>query len=334
MGRILSGARVNKKDEFYTRFCDIEDEIMGHMDYIEQFKGMRILCNCNDRRDSNFYLFFKKYFDILGLQKLIAVSYGKGNAYKIEFDGEWAFEEQLEGDGDFRSEECVALLNEVDIVVTNPPFSLFKDYVNLLVQHTKKFLVIGTVNAISYTSIFEYIKEGRVWSGYCFNKTLLFEVGADYNYDRAATAKINDGKYYGKVPQIAWFTNLDIEKKFEPLVLTKYYKDNEEEYSQYINYNAINCNSVKDIPLDYKGKIGVPISYLGSFCPEQFELVGLGYGELAKQIGMGIIGKEFLDTYYKQGNKGVYSANNVLCAYYDKAGNAKIPYARLIIKRR
>ena len=339
----LKNARNNKKDEFYTRLEDIEQEILLHEDYLQQFQNKIVLCNCDDPEWSNFFLFFKIYFQKLGLKKLVTTHFNKngGCSYKLEWCGDIVNDKMvnviktpLRENGDFRSKECVDLLDEVDIVVTNPPFSLFREYITLLMEHNKKFLIIGNTNAISYTDIFAWIQQGKLWTGYGFNKTMIFEVGKDYKYDEKLTQKINDGKFYGKVPMITWYTNLEINKNHKFLELKKSYYKNQKEFCTYHNYPAINVNKTSDIPNDYTGIMGVPITFLGIFCPEQFEIVGMGYGELAKQIGMTSIGKEFLQKYFEQGNKGNYVANNVLCCYTDCDGNVKIPYARILIKRK
>ena len=176
--------------------------------------------------------------------------------------------ELLEGDGDFRSEECVELLKQADIVVTNPPFSLFRPYVAQLVKYDKKFLIIGNMNAIKYKEIFPLIKANKIWIGYNFNKTMEFQL--DESYEK--WNEIRDGKKYGKVPAIAWFTNLDVKKHHEKLVLTEKY--DKAKYPKYDNYDAINVDKVKDIPKDYDGVMGVPISYLMHHNTEQFEIVG------------------------------------------------------------
>lgn len=280
----LRKADGGKNDEFYTRLEDIESEISSHPDYVKQFQGKTVLCNCDDPEWSNFFLFFKLHFNQLGLKKLISTHFNKDGSpsYKLEWSGEMLNEDtinmvktDLEGDGDFRSEECVALLDEADIVVTNPPFSLFREYVALLMEHDKKFILIGNINAVSYKEIFPLIKEGKLWAGYSFNKTMLFEVGEGYTYDKKATDKIADGKKYGKVPMIAWYTNLDIDRQHEDLILTKNYTGNETNYPKYDYCDVINVGKVSDIPKDYFGVMGVPITFLGSWSSDQFEVIDL-----------------------------------------------------------
>ena len=337
---ILKNARNNKKDEFFTSLSEIEKELEEHKDYKRHFEDKVVFCNCNDARPSNFYLFFKKHFIDWKIKKLIATKYSPNQkeTYKIEITKKGNSidiqEKTITGSGDFRDEECVSLLKESDIIVTNPPFSLFRSLVDILMEYNKKFILIGSTNAASYTDFFSWIQKGEISTGYGFNKSMIFEVGKNYKYDEKLTNKINDGKYYGKVPMIAWYTNLELDKKHIPLKLTKKYYGNEQDYYTYHNYPAINCDKTKDIPYDYDGIIGVPITFLGSYCPEQFEIVGMGYGELAKKIGMTTIGKEFLEKYFEQGNKGNYVANNVLCCYTDKDDKVHIPYARILIKKK
>ena len=186
--------------------------------------------------------------------------------------------EELEGDGDFRSEECVKLLDEADIVVSNPPFSLFREYVAQLVQYDKKFLIIGNMNAITYKEIFPLIKANKIWIGYNFNKTMEFQL--DESYEK--WNEIRDGKKYGKVPAIAWFTNLDHKKRHEFLTLTEKYDP--AKYPKYDNYDAINVDKVNDIPKDYDGVMGVPITFLDKYNPEQFEIVQFRKGEDGRDL--------------------------------------------------
>lgn len=333
----LKNARNNKKDEFYTRIEDIEAELGKHKDYWEFFENATVYCNCDNPKQSNFCEFFLTHFDNLKLKKLVATYYApEGPACKTEWI-KYGREIKgttilLCGNGKFQSKECQQILKEADIIVTNPPFSQFRLYVDILMNFDKKFVVLGTTNAISYTNFFKWIQEGRIYPGYGFNKTMTFEVGSGYKYDEKLSSSINDGKKYGKVPGISWYTNLNINKRYKRLQLTTKYS--EKEYPAYHNYPAINVKSMADIPSDYDGVMGVPITFLGNYCPEQFEIVGLGYGESAKKIGMNPIGEDFLKRYFEQGNKGNYVANNVLCCYTDNDGRVKIPYARVLIRKK
>lgn len=330
----LHNALRQKKDEFYTQLSDIEKELKH---YKEHFKDKTVFCNCDDPEWSNFWKYFSLNFDKLQIKKLIATHYEtEKQSYKLEMyrdaSGVHTDIKTLMQNGDFQSPECLELLKEADIVVTNPPFSLFKKYITTLIEYDKKFIIWGNNNAIAYKEVFPLLKDNKIWIGYLANQTCIFRVGYGYKYDEKITNSINDGNKYGKVPSISVFTNLDIKKRHEDLILYKEY--NKEEYPHYENYDAIEVNKISNIPIDYEGIMGVPITFINVYNPEQFEIVGLGYGEQAKQIGMGKIGKEFIDTYFAQGNKGGYVENNVLCCYYDNKGKAKIPFARILIKRK
>ena len=332
----LNKAKAAKNDEFYTQLTDVSNELMH---YKQNFKDKTVLCNCDDTTLSAFWKYFHLNFSAIGLKKLISTHYDKKEpTYKMVYEGgndndiEVGVKTPLQGNGDFRNQECIELLKESDIVVTNPPFSLFREYVAQLMEYKKKFIIIGNQNAITYKEIFPLIKDNKMWLGYSSNKALVFKVPDHYKYDEKLTAEKDDGSHYGKVPAISWFTNLDIDKRYEPLDLYKEYTP--EEYLKYDNYDAIEVSKVADIPLDYDGIMGVPITFFDKYCPEQFEIIGLGYGELAKQIGIKPIGKDFLKVYKEQGNKGNYVPNNVLCCYYDFNGYAKIPYAKVLIRKK
>ena len=317
--RLLNAAAKAKKDEFYTQLTDIEKEMRY---YRKHFKGKTVLCNCDDPFESNFFKYFVLNFNRLGLKKLIATCYAtspiagqqlslfdvvggdeeqRNKPYKAVvtkvydvtgdggvdmFDVAELFKThenelvELEGNGDFRSEECLALLDEADIVVTNPPFSLFREYVAVLMEHQKKFVIMGNINAVTYKEFFPLIKDGLVWPGASFNKTMEFILPDDYqkwNYRMA------DGRKVGKVPTIAWYTNLDIKKRHEELILVKKYAGHEDEYPKYDNYDAIEVSKVADIPFDYDGVMGVPITFLDKFNPDQFEIIGADF-DLAKAL--------------------------------------------------
>lgn len=275
----LHAAKVNKNDEFYTRFEDINFEInLVEHGYRPFFKDKVVYCNCDDPEESNFWKFFKARFNGLKLKKLISTHYdqeGK-SSYKLEYDGERVTKSELDGSGDFRSPECVALLKESDIIVTNPPFSLYREFVALLTKYEKKFVIWANNNSVTYKEIFPLIKDNKMWLGYTCNKTLSFAVPEGYRYDEKETAKINDGKHYGKVPAISVFTNLEIPKRHEPMLLGGSYERGSKKgmFPKYDNYDAINVDRVCDIPEDYEGVMGVPITFLDKYCPEQFDLVG------------------------------------------------------------
>ena len=265
----LRSARRAKNDEFYTRLEDVEAELLHYKDH---FKGKIVYCPCDDPTWSSFYLFFKREFEALGLSSLIATHYiPEGTSYKREYNGTDEIDTPLEGDGDFRSEECKAILDEVDIVATNPPFSLFREFVPLLTEKEKEFLVLGNNNAITYREIFPLIKGDKIWLGVNSNKTLEFKLHPSYNkWSRVD----EEGNKYGKVPAISWFTNMAHNKRNAPLVLTETTMSNPE-YPKYDNYDAIEVSRVKDIPKDYYGAMGVPITFLSKYCPDQFEIVGI-----------------------------------------------------------
>ena len=303
----LAQAKDAKKDEFYTQLDDIAKELKYYKPY---FKDKVVFCNCDDPYESNFFKYFALNFNALGLRKLIATCYNgspvSGNellldfgdavddpkkiAYKVEIsevtdvNGDGAINladiqylmqnnknviSILKGNGDFRSTECVELLKEADIVVTNPPFSLFREYVAQLVKYDKKFLVIGNQNAITYKEIFPLIRDGKLWLGLTMNgSNRWFQVPDSY----PTCHKIENGKKYAFVASVVWFTNLEHYVRHEELILYKHYTP--EEYPQYDNYNAINVNRATDIPIDYNGIMGVPITFLHKYNPEQFEILG------------------------------------------------------------
>ena len=271
----LSNAKRAKNDEFYTQLSDIENELKH---YKSHFAGKVVYCNCDDARKSNFFRFFQKKFNDYGLKKLVTTSYnedGHGSVlvYEGDTNGNGKLDEhevkvsELKGNGDFRSEECLELLKEADIVVTNPPFSLFRDYIATLVQYDKKFLVIGNQNAITYKEIFPLIKENKLWTGNNMVKTFRVPQVTNKNCE-----VLPNGEIIAKFGSICWFTNLDIKKRHEEIILYKKY--NEEEFPKYDNYDAIEVSKVCEIPKDYDGIIGVPITFLYRYNPSQFEIVG------------------------------------------------------------
>ena len=331
----LRQAKRAKNDEFYTRREDIEAELFH---YKKHFEGKVVYCNCDDPESSEFWKFFQRVFKDWGLKRLIATHYEpdeKNFSYRIEMhpEDDWQMEPEkipLNSNGDFRSADCVQLLKESDIVVTNPPFSLFREYVAQLMEYGKKFLIIGNMNAVTYKEFFPLLKDNKVWLGYTANKTMIFRVADGYRYDEKITEKINDGYHYGKVPSITWFTNLDIKKRHTPLDLRGNYYD-PALYPRYANYNAINVNRVTDIPCDYDGIMGVPITFLDKHCPNQFEILGLSIGTLfdGKELG-----KNFIDIYRQQGGTGHYSEKMIGLALFDLDGKAKVPYGRILIRRK
>lgn len=308
----LNQAKNAKKDEFYTQLVDIENELKH---YKEHFKDKVVLCNCDDPRVSNFFHYFSYNFEKLGLKKLITTCYksqerdlfsqnDSERAIWLEYNGDKNNNRvpdpdeiginYFEGDGDFRSKECIELLKQADIVVTNPPFSLFREYVAQLIEYDKKFIIIGHQNAITYREIFPLIKENKIWLGYGFKG------GAGHfisKYEDTATAGDHrEGMI--RVSGVNWFTNLEINKRHENLILFKQYTP--EEYPKYDNYDAINVDKTADIPVDYNGVMGVPITFLDKYNPEQFEIVKFRKGNDDKDLSV----------------------------------NGKCPYFRILIRRR
>lgn len=290
----LEKAKKQKNDEFYTRYEDIENEVMK---YRRSFKGKVVYLPCDDpaNKQSEFWSFFVNNFDAFGLKKLIATHYDEDSkAYKIWIDGDTtgdgyiddsdALQEDLIGNGDFRSPECTAILNECDIVCTNPPFSMFREFVDWIFTAKKQFLIIGNNNAITYKEIFPLIKDNQMWVGYTANKTCIFRVGEGYAFDDRITKQINDGNYYGKVPAITWFTNLPNTKRNEEMVLTASYYANPDAYPHYDNYDGINVDRLAQIPKDYEGAMGVPITIIDSYNPEQFEIIKFRKGDDGKDL--------------------------------------------------
>ncbi|MBO7596313.1 MAG: adenine-specific methyltransferase EcoRI family protein [Bacteroidales bacterium] len=295
-GKSFREAKVAKKDEFYTQLVDIENELWH---YKEHFKGKTVLCNCDDPRVSNFFHYFSYKFEDLGLKKLITTCYKSQNsdlfskndserAIWLEYNGdkngnhipdpEEIGINYLKGDGDFRSKECIELLKQADIVVTNPPFSLFREYVAQLIEFDKKFLIIGNVNAISYKEIFPLIKDNKVWLGASIHSgDREFGVPQDYPLNAAGYRQDENGNKFIRVKGVRWFTNLDYKERHEDLILFKKYTP--EEYPNYDNYEGINVDKTADIPCDYDGLMGVPITFLDKYNPDQFEIVTLGIGE-------------------------------------------------------
>ena len=263
----LHRASRAKNDEFYTRLEDIEEELVH---YWEHFKGKVVYCNCDDPTESNFFHYFSFKFKELGLKRLIATSYSGGNgnskiAYCLIYDGEQDGNEPdlqkmgvqfLEGDGDFRSPECVELLKQADIVCTNPPFSLFREYVDQLIRYKKQFLIIGNDNAVTYKGVFRLIKENQIWLGRSKVKEFVKPDGSTQKFGN-----------------VGWFTNLEAQKGHRKFIFIREYEGNEQAYPKYDDYDAIEVSRTKDIPVDYNGVMGVPISFLGKYDPSQFEIL-------------------------------------------------------------
>ena len=339
----LTLAKANKKDEFYTQLSDIERELKH---YKKHFKDKVVLCNCDDPRVSNFFHFFSYNFEKFGLKKLIATCYknqdsdlfsqnNSERAIYLEYtgdkngnnvpDAEEIGIKHLQGDGDFRSKECIELLKQADIVVTNPPFSLFREYVSQLVEYDKKFVIIGHQNAITYKEIFKLIKENKIWLGFGFTGGAGHFINTQYENYATATDK-KEGMI--RVSGVHWFTNLDINKRHEDLILYKKY--NEEEYPKYENFDAINVDVTKDIPVDYTGAMGVPITFIDKYNPDQFEIIGLGISNSGIEIGVQPYKPEHKRYRKEIQKRGAVDGD----LYMMKNGIVEVPYARILIKNK
>ncbi len=305
LNKTLHIAKSSKKDEFYTQLSDIKSELKH---YKKHFKNKVVFCNCDDPRVSNFFHYFSYNFENLGLKKLITTCYknqetdlfsqeksedavfleytGDKNGNNIP-DAEEIGVKPLNGDGDFRSKECIDLLKQADIVVTNPPFSLFREYVEQLVKYEKKFLIIGNINAITYKEIFKLIKENKAWLGINMGRGISgFIVPEHYELYGTETSIDSFGNRIISPNNCLWLTNLDTFKRHEDIVLTKTYYGNENNYPTFDNYDAINVNKTQDIPKDYEGIMGVPITFLHKYNPEQFELIKFRKGNDEKDLSI------------------------------------------------
>lgn len=359
----LTKAKNQKNDEFYTILADIERELQH---YKKHFKNKVVLCNCDDPRVSNFFHYFSYNFEQLGLRKLITTCYKNQNAdlfsqhnsekaIYLEYTGDKNRNKvpdpdeigikSLKGDGDFRSKECIELLKEADIVVTNPPFSLFREYVAQLIKYKKKFLIIGTWNATKYKGIFNLIKNDKVWLGINSNRNFSgFIVPKHYSLYGTEARLDENGNRIVSTNNTCWFTNLDNAKRHEELTLYKSY--NESEFPRYDNYDAINVDKTNDIPIDYEGAIGVPITFLDKYNPDQFEILGMTSGRdefeatpIKKYINPQQINEDGTITNGSKANtsatilfstkpKGVfYTAANV-------EGYLKVLYTRFIVRKK
>ena len=324
----LTAAKRAKKDEFYTQRVDIENELRH---YKAHFKGKVVLCNCDDPRQSEFFKYFVENFEKLGLKRLIATCYksqdvdlfSQGDCeraicqvYEGDKNGNMVLDDDevgvrvLNGDGDFRSEECIEILKEADIVVTNPPFSLFREYVEQLIKYRKKFVIIGNQNAITYKEIFPLLKNNEVWIGYKFGD-MAFKVPADSEPRATRYWQDESGQKWRSMGNVCWYTNLDIQKRHEKLPLYKKYTP--EEFPRYDNYDAINVDKTADIPYDYNGAMGVPITFIDKYNPEQFEI---------------------LDANDYRSHEGVPCKPHGLIKDKDGAIDGKPKFARILIRRR
>ena len=287
----LNNARKAKNDEFYTRYADIKNELLAYYDYNKDvFRGKTVLLPCDDPELSNFTKFFTVNLELFGIKKLISTSYSNSGNGKISVNGsEWQY---LQGNGDFRSEEVTKLRDEADIIITNPPFSLFREFMAWIVEADKHFVIMGNMNAITFKNVFPLIKNGKIWLGHSLkNGDCIFEVPIDY-VTRSPSVRVENGKKFLRVSGIRWFANLDHGIRRKPLKLMtmednlKYSKHKKVReaycYQKYDNYDAIEVPFTDAIPSDYDGVMGVPISFLGKYCPEQFEILGI-----SEQCGKG-----------------------------------------------
>lgn len=371
----LTKAKMAKNDEFYTQYTDIEKEVNAYIDYDPAvFQGKTVLLPCDDPEWSNFTKFFAQNFEKLGLKKLISTSYAiesklHKNYYQptlfelndpkydevktringkiftltrdLNMDGrkdfkdiEWSY---LSGDGDFRSKEIKFLRDEADIIITNPPFSLFREFFSWIMEARKQFLLIGNINAITYKEIFPLIKSNEVWLGVTnFNKGMYFKVPKDFKY--AATYKFEkelNGQMVNRVPSICWFTNIDHGRRHQPIPLMtmadnlKFSKHKElkekGKYNKYENYNGIDVPFIDAIPSDYDGIMGVPITFIDKYCPEQFEIIGQTQGDSGKELGL----IPFERT-LKKLNPSLRDGQ----LYYLENGIPIKPYARVLIRKK
>ena len=343
----LNKAKEAKKDEFYTQLDDINNELKH---YREHFRGKTVLCNCDDPRVSNFFTYFAYNFEFLGLKKLITTCYKNQNmdlfsqnqseqAVYLIYEGDKNGDHipnadeigvmPLKGDGDFRSKECIELLKEADIVVTNPPFSLFREYVAQLIEYDKKFLIIGNVNAVKYKELFPLIMNNKIWLGASIHSgDRKFWVPNDYELNAAGCGIDETGRKYIQVKGVRWFTNLDYKERHENLILYKHYTP--EEYPKFENFDAININRTEDIPCDYNGVMGVPITFMDKYNPEQFEILGVGIAGLGLAAGVKPYKPE-----HKKYRKEVQKRGAVDGDLYMMNGDEVIvPYSRILIRRK
>ena len=375
----LANAKTAKNDEFYTQYADIQKEINAYLDYDPNvFRGKTVLLPCDDPEWSNFTKFFAQNFELLGLKKLISTSYApESKKYKMPYqptlfetsqpyynvdksktngkifvlerdvtgdnrinieDLQWQY---LEGDGDFRSKEIRKLRDEADIIVTNPPFSLFRELLAWIIEANKQFIIIGNLNAVSYKEVFPLIKNNRIWMGSSyFNGGAAFFIADQSLYDPSKmssqkNAFLQDGKFLWRVNGVRWFTNIDHGRRHQPLRLMtmaenfKHSKHKEirgrKDYIHYENYDAIEVPYTDSIPSDYDGAMGLPKSFLDKYCPEQFEIIGIAEGDSGKELGLKPFPPELkkMNPSLRQGQ-----------LYYIEDGYPVKPYARILIRKK
>ena len=315
----LNAAKAGKNDEFYTSLTDIEKEVCHYWPY---FEGKKVLCNCNDALHTGFATYFALQFEHLKLKELICTTFamnegehgvvyryrGDKNGNNVPDIDEWE-QTPMEGNGGFNTPEGLALIDEADIIVTNPPFSLFREFISTMIEHDKKFLIIGNMNAVTCKEIFPLFKENKLWFGVTIHSgDRAFNVPDDYPLEAAGCGVDDNGKPFIRVKGVRWFTNLDHKKRHEEFLLYKKY--NEEEFPQYDNYKAIEVSKTCDIPMDYEGVMGVPISFLDKFSPDQFEIIGITENA------------DYLKPFYVEGCK----------TYHRGIINGQVKYARILIR--
>ena len=324
-----------------TIYCNCDDPYQSNFfrffaEHFYSFKIKRLICTCYaDAGVKEISLWDETPLDNKLLSgKAYKIDISELSDYDIDEDGIWTWNDMytlldrdlesgehkiisyLKGDGDFRSDECIELLKQSDVVVTNPPFSLFREYVALMEKYEKKFLIIGNMNAITYKEIFPLIKDNKLWLGYQCPKIFIQPDGTE--------------KPFGN---IIWYTNLPTRKREESLIAELYKKYNKDEYPKYDNYDAINVDEVSKIPVDYFGVMGVPITFLGRYNPKEFTVVGQGQGNLYKLLNSPGLSKKFVEDYYKSGQTGSVKENHPVLGYYDMTGTPIIPYMRILVQR-
>lgn len=377
----LGKAKTGKNDEFYTQYCDIQKEMNAYVEYNpDVFRDKTILLPCDDPEWSNFTKFFALNFENYGIRKLISTSYapeskkikawqptlfetsnpqfdadkskthGKIFVLDRDMDGDGRINiddlqwEYLEGDGDFRSREVCALRDEADIIITNPPFSLFREFMAWIMEADKKIVVIGNQNATTYKEIFPLIKNNKIWFGPSISSgDREFMVPKEYPLDAAGVRIDENGNHYIRVKGVRWFTNLEHGKRHQPLELmtmednimySRHKEIQGKGYYHYENFDAIEVPYSDAIPIDYEGMMGVPITFLDKYCPEQFEIIGgTGTFELTRELGVAPISEEFIKKYKECGGKRAMNLNTPLLAYFTE-DNAVIPFARILIRKK
>ena len=343
-----------------TIYCNCDDPYQSNFfrffaEHFYSFKIKRLICTCYaDTGMKEVSLWDETSLDNKLLSgKAYKIDISELSDYDIDEDGIWTWNDMytlldrdlesgehkiisyLKGDGDFRSDECIELLKQSDVVVTNPPFSLFRDYVALMEKYEKKFLIIGNMNAITYKEIFPLIKDNKLWLGYGFNISMVYKTPYENqlqaNTEFVKNKGLNPDDGYVKVPAVTWFTNLPTRKREESLVAELYKKYNEDEYPKYENYDAINVDEVSKIPVDYYGVMGVPKTFLGRYNPKEFIIIGCADADVVP-VGWKGMDSNFISTYYSQGNTGAYREGNRLACLIQN-GIAQVPFSRILIQR-